>query len=247
MSSLEPKGGIEMKRSKRYMKLREMVDKHKLYEPEEAIELVKKLATAKFDETIEVAIKLGVDPRRSDQNVRGTVVLPHGTGKVPKILAFAKGDKAQEAKEAGADIVGAEDLVEEIKKGFSDFDVIVATPDMMPLIGRNLGRILGPRMPSPKAGTVGPNIGQIISELKKGKVQFRIDRYGIIHVPIGKASFSDQALLENLYTLLRAVLRAKPPAAKGQYLQSITLSPTMGPGVRVNPVSLQKKIAQMVF
>ncbi len=236
-----------MKRSKRYLKLRERVDRSKLYEPEEAIDLVKELATAKFDETVELAVKLGVDPKRSDQNVRGTVILPHGTGKVPKILAFARGDKAQEARDAGADIVGAEDLIEEIKKGFSDFDVIVATPDMMPLIGRNLGRILGPRMPSPKAGTVGQDIGRIIEELKKGKVQFRIDRYGIIHVPIGKVSFPKEALLENLYTLIRAVIRAKPPAAKGQYLQSVTISSTMGPGIRINPISLQKRIAQMVF
>lgn len=235
------------RRSKRYRALLEKYDRYKLYEPEEAVKLVKELATAKFDETIDLAVKLGIDPKRSDQTVRGTVVLPHGTGKVPKILAFAKGDKAEEARKAGADIVGAEDLIEEIKKGFSDFDVIVATPDMMPLIGRNLGRILGPRMPSPKAGTVGQDIGRIIEELKKGKIQFKVDRYGIIHVPIGKASFTEQQLLENLYTVIRAILRAKPPAAKGQYLQSVTISPTMGPGVKINPQSLQKKIAQMVF
>ena len=235
------------RRSKRYRELLKKYDRYKLYEPEEAVKLVKELATAKFDETIDLAVKLGIDPKRTDQTVRGTVVLPHGTGKVPKILAFAKGDKAEEARKAGADIVGAEDLIEEIKKGFSDFDVIVATPDMMPLIGRNLGRILGPKMPSPKAGTVGQDIGRIIDELKKGKIQFKVDRYGIIHVPIGKASFTEEQLLENLYTIIRAILRAKPPAAKGQYLQSVTISPTMGPGVKINPQALQKKIAQMVF
>lgn len=226
-----------MKRGKRYQELLKLVDRTKLYDPEEAVRLVKQTANAKFDETVEVAVRLGVDPRHADQQVRGTVVLPHGTGKTVKVLVFAKGDKAREAEEAGADYVGAEELVTRIQnEGWLDFDVCVATPDMMAMVGR-LGRILGPRglMPNPKAGTVTMEVGKAVRDIKAGKVEYRVDKAGIVHVPIGKASFEENKLLENLRALIEAIVRAKPAAAKGTYLKSIVLSSTMGPGIKVNP------------
>ncbi|MBM7583438.1 large subunit ribosomal protein L1 [Caldicoprobacter guelmensis] len=226
-----------MKRGKRYQELLKLVDRTKLYDPEEAVRLVKQTANAKFDETVEVAVRLGVDPRHADQQVRGTVVLPNGTGKTVKVLVFAKGDKAREAEEAGADYVGAEELVTRIQnEGWLDFDVCVATPDMMAVVGR-LGRILGPRglMPNPKAGTVTMEVGKAVRDIKAGKVEYRVDKAGIVHVPIGKASFEENKLLENLRALIEAIVRAKPAAAKGTYLKSIVLSSTMGPGIKVNP------------
>ncbi|NLJ87057.1 MAG: 50S ribosomal protein L1 [Firmicutes bacterium] len=224
------------KRGKRYEEIAKAVDREKLYTPAEAVELVKKMATAKFDETIEVAMKLGVDPRHADQQVRGTVVLPNGTGKSVRVAVFAKGEHAQEAEAAGADIVGAEDLVEKVQNGFLDFDVSVATPDMMGMVGR-LGRVLGPRglMPNPKAGTVTFEVGKAVEELKAGKIEYRVDRAAGMHVPIGKASFSSRALLGNLRALLDAVLKARPAAAKGQYLRKVAISSTMGPGVKISP------------
>ncbi|MCL6552756.1 MAG: 50S ribosomal protein L1 [Firmicutes bacterium] len=226
-----------MKRhGKRYITAATQVEARRLYGPEEAVRLVKATATAKFDETVEAHIRLGVDPKQADQQVRGTVVLPHGTGKSVRVLVFAKGEKAKEAEAAGADIVGAEDLVEKIQGGWLEFDVAVATPDVMSLVGR-LGRILGPRglMPNPKAGTVTFDLARAVREIKAGKIEFRLDKTGIIHVPIGKARFSETQLLENLAALLEAVVRARPAAAKGQYIRSLTLSATMGPGVRVDP------------
>ncbi len=227
-----------MKRGKRYQELLKLVDRTKLYEPEEAVKLVKQTANAKFDETIEVAVRLGVDPRHADQQVRGTVVLPHGTGKTVKVLVFAKGDKAKEAEEAGADYVGAEELVARIQnEGWLDFDVCVATPDMMAVVGR-LGRILGPRglMPNPKAGTVTLEVGKAVRDIKAGKVEYRVDKAGIVHVAIGKASFDEDKLLDNLRALIEAVIRSKPSAAKGTYLRGIVISSTMGPGIKVNPL-----------
>jgi large subunit ribosomal protein L1 len=228
------------KHGKRYLAVRALVEKGKLYSPEEAVRLVKQTARAKFDETVEVAIRLGVDPKHADQQVRGTVVLPHGTGKSVRVVAFAKGEKAKEAQEAGADVVGAEDLIERIQSGWLDFDAAVATPDVMSLVGR-VGKILGPRglMPNPKAGTVTMDIGRAIREIKAGKIEFRVDKFGIIHAAIGKVSFSEGDLLENFFTLIDAVLRARPAAAKGQYIRTITLSTTMGPGIRVDPVKAQ--------
>ncbi|NLO83652.1 MAG: 50S ribosomal protein L1 [Clostridiales bacterium] len=225
-----------MKRGKRYLENLNLVDRTVLYDPEEAVKLVKQTANAKFDETVEVSVRLGVDPRHADQQVRGTVVLPHGTGKTVRVLVFAKGDRAREAQEAGADFVGAEELVAKIQnENWLDFDVCVATPDMMGMVGR-LGRILGPRglMPNPKSGTVTMEVGRAVRDIKAGKVEYRVDRTGIIHVPIGKASFDEQKLLENLQVLMEAVIRAKPAAAKGTYLRSIVLSSTMGPGIKVN-------------
>lgn len=227
-----------MKRGKRYQELLKLVDRTMLYDPEEAVKLVKQTANAKFDETVEVSVRLGVDPRHADQQVRGTVVLPHGTGKTVRVLVFAKGDKAKEAEEAGADFVGAEELVARIQnEGWLDFDVCVATPDMMGTVGR-LGRILGPRglMPNPKSGTVTMDVAKAVRDIKAGKVEYRVDKAGIIHVPIGKASFEEQKLIENLRTLIEAIVRAKPAAAKGTYFKSIVLSSTMGPGIKVNPV-----------
>lgn len=225
-----------MKRGKRYQDLLKLVDRTMLYDPEEAVRLIKQTASAKFDETVEASIRLGVDPRHADQQVRGTVVLPHGTGKTVRVLVFAKGDKAKEAEEAGADFVGSEELVARIQnEGWLAFDVCVATPDMMGIVGR-LGRILGPRglMPNPKSGTVTMDVAKAVHDIKAGKVEYRVDKAGIIHVPIGKASFDEQKLVENLRTLIEAVVRAKPAAAKGTYLKSIVLSNTMGPGIKVN-------------
>ncbi|HOB21479.1 MAG TPA: 50S ribosomal protein L1, partial [Bacillota bacterium] len=205
----------------------------------EALAIVKEKANAKFDETVEVAVRLGVDPRHADQQVRGTVVLPHGTGRQVRVLVFAKGEKAKEAEAAGADFVGAEDLAEKIQGGWTDFDVAVATPDMMGVVGR-LGRILGPRglMPNPKTGTVTMEIEKAVREIKAGKVEYRVDKAAIVHVGIGKASFSLEQLQDNFRTLMDAIVKAKPPAAKGTYLRKIVLSSTMGPGVRVNPNSI---------
>jgi len=226
-----------MKRGKRYLESVKLVDKTKLYDPAEALDLVKKTARAKFDETVEVHVKLGVDSRHADQQVRGAVVLPHGTGRTVRVLVFAKGDKAKEAEQAGADYVGAEDLVAKIQnENWFEFDVVVAMPDMMGVVGR-LGKILGPKglMPNPKAGTVTMDVARAIAEIKAGKIEYRLDKTNIIHCPIGKASFDLDKLVENFRTLLGAIVRAKPAAAKGQYLRSIVVSSTMGPGIKVNP------------
>lgn len=221
---------------KRYANLLERLEPERLYEPEEAVRLVKELATARFDETVEVAVRLGVDPRHADQMVRGAVVLPHGTGRRVRVLVFARGEKAKEAEAAGADHVGAEELVERIQGGWLDFDAAVATPDMMAVVGR-VGKILGPRglMPNPKTGTVTFDVAQAVRDVKAGKIEFRTDKTGIVHAPIGKASFEADQLLQNLRALMEAILRAKPEGAKAQYVCTVTISSTMGPGVRVNP------------
>jgi len=225
------------KHGKKYTDAVKQFDRSVLYEAAEALELVKKLAPGKFDETVELAVRLGVDPRHADQQVRGAVVLPHGTGKSRTVLVFAKGDKAKEAEEAGADFVGAEDMVAKIQQeGWLGFDVAIATPDMMGNVGK-LGRILGPRglMPNPKTGTVTFDIARAVKEVKAGKIEYRVDKAGNIHAPIGKVSFSTDMLVENLRTLIDTLIRARPAAAKGQYLKSISVSSTMGPGVKINP------------
>jgi large subunit ribosomal protein L1 len=223
------------KHGKRYTTALKQFDQDKVYEPAEAIETVKSLAKAKFDETVEVSVRLGVDPKHADQQVRGTVVLPHGTGKVARVAVFAKGEKAKEAEAAGADYVGAEDLVEKIQGGWTDFDVAVATPDMMGAVGK-LGRILGPKglMPNPKTGTVTFEVTKAINDIKAGKVEYRVDRTGIVHCPVGKASFESGKLLANYRTLMDAIVRAKPAAAKGTYIKSVVLSSTMSPGVKTS-------------
>ena len=221
---------------KNYIESAKLVDKNALYTPVEAMELAVKTAKAKFDETIELAVRLGVDPRHADQQVRGAVVLPHGTGKTVKVLVFAKGDKVKEAQEAGAEFVGAEDLVEKIQKeNWFDFDVVVATPDMMGVVGR-LGRVLGPKglMPNPKSGTVTFDVAKAVQEIKAGKVEYRVDKTSIVHVPLGKKSFGAEKLADNFKVLMEALIKAKPAAAKGQYIKSISVSSTMGPGVKVN-------------
>ncbi len=220
---------------KRFNNIVANFDKKTLYSASEAISLVKKNANAKFNETVEVHVRLGVDPKKSDQNVRGTVLLPHGTGRTVRVIAFAKGDNAKAAQEAGADIVGDQDLIDRLKGGFADFDVAVATPDMMAQVGKELGRILAQKMPNPKAGTVSANIAGAIRDIKAGKVEYRLDKTGIIHTIVGKASFDEQQLLENVNVLLDAIVRAKPAAAKGTYLKSVTFTSTMGPGVKVDP------------
>ena len=220
---------------KKYRETVKAYDKTKLYDPAEASSIVKRSAKAKFDETIEIHVRLGVDPKKSDQNVRGTVQLPHGTGQTVRVIAFAKGDKAKEAAAAGADVVGDQDLIEKVKGGFTEFDVAVATPDMMPAVGKELGRILAQKMPNPKSGTVSPNIAGAIREIKAGKVEYRLDKTAIVHTIVGKASFGEQQLAENVATLLDAIVRAKPSASKGTYLKSITLASTMGPGVKLDP------------
>ena len=227
------------KHGKNYRESATAVDRARLYDPTEAIDTVKKTAKAKFDETVEVAVRLGVDPRHADQQVRGAVVLPGGTGKTRRVLVFAKGDKATEAEVAGADFVGADEMVTKIQEGWLDFDVAVATPDMMGVVGK-LGRILGPKglMPNPKTGTVTFDVTNAIKEIKAGKIEYRTDKVGIIHAPIGKASFEPDRLGENFKTLMDALLKAKPSAAKGQYLKSITMSTTMGPGIKVNPTKV---------
>ena len=224
------------KHGKRFIEARAGIDAEARYDPIEAIEIVKKNATAKFDETVEAAVKLGIDVKHADQMVRGAVVLPHGTGKTRRVLVFAKGDKAKEAEEAGADVVGADDIVAKIQGGWLDFDVAVATPDMMSFVGR-LGRILGPKglMPNPKTGTVTRDVGAAVREIKAGKIEYRAEKAGIIHAPIGKASYETDKLAANLDTLVEALLRAKPASAKGQYLSSIAITSTMGPSVKVNP------------
>lgn len=224
------------KHGKRYRSAVAEVDREQEYKPADAVALVKRLATAKFDESVDVALKLGVDPRHADQQVRGTVVLPKGTGKTVRVAVFAQGDKAKEAESAGAELVGGEDLAKQVEAGNIDFDVAVATPDMMGVVGR-LGRVLGPRglMPNPKTGTVTFDIAKAVQEIKAGKVEFRVNREAGIHVSIGKASFSEEDLLVNFKALMDAVVRAKPSAAKGTYLRGVALSSTMGPGVRVNP------------
>ena len=226
---------MKKQHGKKYRALAESFDRSKLYDIVEATATVKRNATATFDETVEIHIKLGVDPKKSDQNVRGTVLLPNGTGRTVRVIAFAKGDRAREAEAAGADIVGEQDLIDRVKAGFTDFDVAVATPDMMGAVGSNLGRILAQKMPNPKSGTVTPNIGNAIRDIKAGKVEYRLDKTGIVHTIVGKASFGESALVENVATLLDAIVRAKPPASKGTYVRSVTLASTMGPGVKVDP------------
>ena len=225
-----------MKHGKKYVDSKKLVDKTKLYDLEEACTLCVSTAKAKFDETVELHVRLGVDSRHADQQVRGAVVLPHGTGKNVKVLVIAKGDKEKEALEAGADLVGAEDMVAKIQnEGFMDFDVLITTPDMMGLVGR-LGRVLGPRglMPNPKAGTVTPNVAQAVKDAKAGKIEYRLDKANIIHVPVGKASFGTEKLSENINTVMDAIVKAKPAAAKGQYIRSVSIATTMGPGVKLN-------------
>ncbi|GED61146.1 50S ribosomal protein L1 [Brevibacillus formosus] len=222
------------KKGKKYQEAVKLVDKNKVYEVVEGVELVKKAATAKFDETVEAAFRLGVDPKRADQQIRGAVVLPHGTGKVQRVLVFAKGEKAKDAEAAGADFVGDADMIAKIQGGWFDFDVVVATPDMMGEVGK-LGRVLGPKglMPNPKTGTVTFDVTKAVNEIKAGKIEYRVDKAGNIHAPIGKASFDADKLVENLAALTEALNRAKPAAAKGVYMKNVTLSSTMGPGVRV--------------
>ena len=230
------------KKSKKYVEALGKIDRTKLYESKEALALVSEIATAKFDETVEAHIKLGVDSRHADQQVRGAIVLPHGTGKTKKVLVFAKGEKAKEAEAAGADFVGAEDLVQKIQKEhWFDFDVVVATPDMMGVVGR-LGRVLGPKglMPNPKSGTVTFDVTKAVEEIKAGKVEYRLDKSNIIHVAIGKVSFGGEKLAENFNVLMNAIIKAKPSAAKGQYLRSISVTSTMGPGVKINPARVSE-------
>ncbi|MBO5239208.1 MAG: 50S ribosomal protein L1 [Lachnospiraceae bacterium] len=229
-----------MKKGKRYAEAAKMVDRTTTYDVSEAVSIVKKSASAKFDETVECHIRLGVDGRHADQQVRGAVVLPHGTGKTVRVLVFAKGAKLDEAQAAGADFVGGEELIPKIQnEGWLDFDVVVATPDMMGVVGR-LGRVLGPKglMPNPKAGTVTMDVTKAIADIKAGKIEYRLDKANIIHVPIGKASFSEEQLADNFQTLIDAINKAKPSAAKGQYLRSVTIASTMGPGVKLNVTKL---------
>lgn len=229
-----------MKRGKKYVEAAKLIDRATLYDAAEAISLVKKSAVAKFDETVEAHIRLGVDGRHADQQVRGAVVLPHGTGKTVKVLVFAKGDKVAEAEAAGADFVGGDELIPKIQnEGWLDFDVVVATPDMMGVVGR-LGRVLGPKglMPNPKAGTVTMDVTKAVNDIKAGKIEYRLDKTNIIHVPVGKASFTEEQLADNFQTLIGAINKAKPTAAKGQYLRSVTLTSTMGPGVKLNTAKL---------
>ena len=225
------------KHGKKYQESLKAFDRSFLYDPQEALEIVKKIAPAKFDETVEVAIRFNLDPRQADQQIRGAVVLPHGTGKSRSVLVFAKGEKAKEAEEAGADFVGAEDVVGKIQGGWFGFDVAVATPDMMGLVGK-LGRLLGPKglMPNPKTGTVTMDVARAVKEVKAGKIEYRLDKAAIIHAPIGKVSFDVEKLYENYLTLIEVLLKAKPAAAKRQYMKSITVTSTMGPGVKVNPL-----------
>ena len=231
-----------MKRGKKYQEAAKLIERGNLYDKAEAISLVKKSAVAKFDETIEAHIRTGCDGRHADQQIRGAVVLPHGTGKKVRILVFAKDAKAEEAKAAGADYVGAEDLIPKIQnENWFEFDVVVATPDMMGVVGR-LGRVLGPKglMPNPKAGTVTMDIAKAIADIKAGKIEYRLDKTNIIHVPVGKASFTEEQLADNFQTLIDAINKARPAAVKGQFLKSVVLSSTMGPSVKINPMKLTK-------
>ncbi|HPZ09073.1 MAG TPA: 50S ribosomal protein L1 [Candidatus Eremiobacteraeota bacterium] len=232
------------KHGKRYREALKKVDRSRLYPAGDSISLLKGISSVKFDETVELSVRLGIDPKRSEQSVRGTVILPYGTGKTPKVLAFAKGDKAKEAKEAGADYVGDTDLIEKVKEGWSEFDVVVATPDIMGLIGKSLGRVLGPRMPNPKAGTLSFDIGTVIKEIKSGKVQYRADKFAIVHSSIGKISFTEEALIGNLVVFVDALIRAKPAAAKGQYLKSIVISSTMSPGIKLDPAHINTLVLE---
>ncbi|MFL1376581.1 MULTISPECIES: 50S ribosomal protein L1 [unclassified Nocardiopsis] len=221
-----------MKRSKNYRKASELVDREKQYTPSEAVKLAKETSTAKFDATVEVALRLGVDPRKADQMVRGTVNLPHGTGKTARVLVFATGERAEQALAAGADIIGDDEMIEKVAKGFTDFDAVVATPDLMGKVGR-LGRVLGPRglMPNPKTGTVTPDVAKAVTDIKGGKIEFRVDRHGNLHFIIGKASFGEQQLLENYQAAIDEVTRLKPSAAKGRYIKKAVVSTTMGPSI----------------
>ena len=225
-----------MKHGKKYVESAKLIDRTKLYDTAEALDITVKGATAKFDETVELHVRLGVDSRHADQQVRGAVVLPNGTGKKVRVAVFAKGDKVDAALAAGAEYVGAEDLMEKIQGGFMDFDVCIASPDMMGIVGR-LGKVLGPRglMPSPKAGTVTPDVAKAVTEAKAGKIEYRLDKTNIIHCPIGKVSFGTEKLKENLDTLMEAIVKAKPAATKGQYIKSVAVASTMGPGVKINP------------
>jgi len=224
-----------MKRSKRYREIAKKVDRDKTYDLEEGLQLAKETATAKFDESVEMSIRLGVDPRKADQMIRGTVALPHGTGKTVRVLVLTKGPKAKEAEDAGADYVGFEEYIEKLKSGWMDIDVIIATPDVMAQVGK-LGRILGPRglMPNPKSGTVTMEVGNAVKAVKAGRIEFRVDKYGILHIPIGKASFEIDKLVENAKTFLETVLRLRPATAKGQYVRSIYVAPTMGVGIKLD-------------
>ena len=229
-----------MKRGKKYVEAAKLIDRATLYDRDEAIALVKKSATAKFDETIEAHIRTGCDGRHADQQIRGAVVLPHGTGKKVRILVFAKDAKAEEAKAAGADYVGGDELIPKIQnENWFEFDVVVATPDMMGVVGR-LGRVLGPKglMPNPKAGTVTMDVTKAVNDIKAGKIEYRLDKSNIIHVPIGKASFTEEQLSDNFQTLIGAIVKARPSTLKGQYLKSVVIAPTMGPGVKINPIKL---------
>ena len=229
-----------MKRGKKYVEAAKLVDRTQQYEVPEAVALVKKTAVAKFDETVEAHIRLGVDGRHADQQVRGAVVLPHGTGKTVRVLVFAKGDKVAEAEAAGADYVGGDELIPKIQnEGWFEFDVVVATPDMMGVVGR-LGRVLGPKglMPNPKAGTVTMDVTKAVNDIKAGKIEYRLDKANIIHVPVGKASFTQEQLSENFNTIMDAIIKAKPSSAKGQYMKSVTIASTMGPGVKVSTAKL---------
>ncbi|UOF91881.1 50S ribosomal protein L1 [Fodinisporobacter ferrooxydans] len=223
------------KKAKKYIEASKLVDATAVYDPQDALELVKKASYAKFDETVEVAVRLGVDPKKADQNIRGAVVLPHGTGKTARVLVFAKGEKAKEAEAAGADFVGDDDLINKVAQGWFDFDVVVATPDMMASVGK-LGRTLGPKglMPNPKTGTVTQDVKRAIDEIKAGKIEYRVDKAGIVHAPIGKVSFEDNKLADNFFALIDTLIKAKPAAAKGQYVRNVVVSSTMGPGVKVN-------------
>ncbi|MFA5383691.1 MAG: 50S ribosomal protein L1 [Eubacteriales bacterium] len=228
------------KRGKNYQEASNQINSEMLYDPKEALELVKQLAKAKFDETVEAVVKLGVDPRHADQQVRGAMVLPHGTGRTRSVLVFARDDKAKEALDAGADFVGAEDIIEKIQQqGWLDFEVAIATPDMMSMVSK-LGRILGPRglMPNPKTGTVTPDVTRAVHEVKAGKIEYRVDKAGIIHVPIGRVSFDPEKLVENLDALLDQLVKVKPAASKGQYIKGIYVCSTMGPGIKVNALKL---------
>ena len=229
-----------MKRSKAYRAAAEKIDADAFYSPLQAVRLAKQTTGTKYDPTVEVAMRLGVDPRKADQMVRGTVNLPHGTGKTARVIVFATGDKAAEAEAAGADVVGAEDLIERIQGGWLEFDAAIATPDQMAKVGR-IARILGPRglMPNPKTGTVTPNVSQAVKEIKAGKVEFRVDKTGIVHAPVGKTSFPQQNLIDNATALIDSIVRAKPAAAKGKYLKSITVSSTMGPGVKIDETHVE--------
>lgn len=229
-----------MKRGKRYEDAARMFDRSQLYSPSDAIRIVREMPDTKFDQTVELAVRLGVDPRKAEQMVRGTVSLPHGTGREVRVAAFAQGDKAREAKEAGADLVGGEELVEEVLKGNIDFDAAVATPDMMPVVGK-AGRVLGPRglMPNPKAGTVDEDIGKAVSEIKAGKLEYRVDRQANCHLVVGKKSFDERRLAENYLAIMEELLRAKPAASKGRYIRSVTLSTAQGPGIRIDPARVR--------